>query len=324
MREDLATARGRLEGSDDVPAPDVDAFTSVEPQSAAEGSSPLTPMPVRHSRPRALAGVARDSTPVVREELASSAPTLGSAPASERRPPEAPVRRDSKQLAIAVAIAAAMFVGLAAAYSRYASSNGRLAAGDISRPPETPSAPAAAPTPDAVSTAGDAGRSAAAIDERLKQIRATAAQQLAAGQRSQLLDTLSAGLYLDTNDVELNRLLDDLKRAARQFAAQARTNAARRGVSVTRVSRRPGAGTRWRGVGSGRRSGAGDSCVLGGYRPVRPFVGEPGTNRRAGGGGGCAVTTAGTRCPGRGARSLLGSRRPAGSASTATGWATLV
>ena len=77
----------------------------------------------------------------------------------------------------------------------------------------------------------DADRSAAAIDERLKQIRATAAQQLAAGQRSQLLDTLSAGLYLDANDVELNRLLDDLKRAARQFAAQARTNAARRGAS---------------------------------------------------------------------------------------------
>ena len=94
MREDLATVRGRLEGSDAVPAPDVDALATVEPQSAAEGSSPLTPMPVRHSRARALAGVARDSTPVVREELASSAPTLGSTPASERRPPEAVVRRD--------------------------------------------------------------------------------------------------------------------------------------------------------------------------------------------------------------------------------------
>jgi serine/threonine-protein kinase len=227
MREDLATVRRRLEGSDTAPAADVDALTTVEPRSAAEGSSPLTPMPVRQSRARALAGVARDSTPVVREELASSAPTLGSASASELRPPEAAVRRGSRRLAIAGAIAAAVLVGVIAAYSRSASSNGRLAARDTAKTPETLSAPAAVPAPNA----GNADRSAAAIDERLKQIRATAAQQLAAGQRSQLLDTLSAGLYLDTNDVELNRLLDDLKRAARQFAAQARTNAARRGVS---------------------------------------------------------------------------------------------
>ncbi len=227
MREDLATVRRRLEGSDTAPAADVDDLTTVEPRSAAAGSSPLTPMPVRHSRARALAGVARDSTPVVREELASSAPTLGSASTNELRPPEAAVRRGSRRLAIAGAIAAAVLVGLIAAYSRSASSNGRLAARDTAKTPETLSAPAAVPAPNA----GNADRSAAAIDERLKQIRATAAQQLAAGQRSQLLDTLSAGLYLDTNDVELNRLLDDLKRAARQFAAQARTNAARRGAS---------------------------------------------------------------------------------------------
>jgi serine/threonine protein kinase len=227
MREDLATVRRRLEGSDTAPAADVDDLTTVEPRSAAAGSSPLTPMPVRHSRARALAGVARDSTPVVREELASSAPTLGSASANELRPQEAAVRRGSRRLAIAGAIAAAVLVGLIAAYSRSASSNGRLAARDTAKTPETLSAPAAVPAPNA----GNADRSAAAIDERLKQIRATAAQQLAAGQRSQLLDTLSAGLYLDTNDVELNRLLDDLKRAARQFAAQARTNAARRGAS---------------------------------------------------------------------------------------------
>src|SRR5580765_179025 len=227
MREDLATVRRRLEQSDTATAPDVAAVATVEPRSAAEGSSPLTPMPVRQPRARALAGIARDSTPVVREELASSAPTLGSAPASEPRPPEAAVRRGSKRLAIAGAISAAVLVGLIAAYSRSASTNGPLAAGDTARTPEKLSAPAPVPTPHA----GDVDRSAAAIDERLKQIRATAAQQLAAGQRSQLLDTLNAGLYLDGSDVELNRLLDDLKRAARQVAAQARTNAARRGVS---------------------------------------------------------------------------------------------
>ena len=37
MREDLATVRRRLEGSDTAPAPDVDALTTVEPRSAADG-----------------------------------------------------------------------------------------------------------------------------------------------------------------------------------------------------------------------------------------------------------------------------------------------
>jgi serine/threonine protein kinase len=231
LREELAKVRRRLEESDTATAPDVAALTTVEPRNAAEGSSPHTPMPVRQPRARALAGVARDSTPVVREELGSSAPTLGSASAIEPRPPEAAVRRGSRRLAIAGAIAAAVLVSLTAAYSRYVSSNGRLTAGDTAKAPETLSAPAAVPTPNAASRTGDADRSAAAIDERLTQIRATAAQQLAAGQRSQLLDTLNAGLYLNRSDLELNRLLDDLKRAARQFAAQARTNATRRGAS---------------------------------------------------------------------------------------------
>jgi serine/threonine protein kinase len=232
MREDLATVRRRLERSDTVPALDTDTRPAVDARIASpEGDSPLTAMPVRQSRARALAGVARDSTPAVREELASSAPTLGSTSAGESRPPAAADRRNSRRLVIAGAIVAALVVVLAAAYSRYASSNGRLATGVAPRPPETLSAPAGVPTSNTASTAGDAGRSASAIDERLKNIRATAAQQLAAGQRSQLLDTLTAGLYLDGNDVELNRLLDDLKRAARQSAAQAHSNAARRGAS---------------------------------------------------------------------------------------------
>jgi len=231
MREDLVTVRRRLEESDTGPPPDLDALTIIDPRSAADSSAALTPMPVRQSRARALAGVARDSTPVV-QELASSAPTLlGSSPANEPTPPAGAVRRGSRRLAIAGAIVAALFVVLAAAYSRSASSNGRLTAGATPSSPETLSAPVAVPTPNTASAAGDADRSAAAIDERLKSIRATAAQQLAAGQRSQLLDTLNAGLYLDSNDVELNRFLDDLNRAARQVTTQARTNAARRGAS---------------------------------------------------------------------------------------------
>src|SRR5262245_2478613 len=145
MREDFAAVRRRLEESDAVPALDVEARPAVDSRSAStDGESPLTPMPVRQSRARALAGIARDSTPVVREELASSAPTLGSSPASEPTPPAAAVRRGSRRLVIAGAIVAALFVGLAAAYSRYASSNGRPTASAAAGPPETLLAPAAA------------------------------------------------------------------------------------------------------------------------------------------------------------------------------------
>jgi hypothetical protein len=54
---------------------------------------------------------------------------------------------------------------------------------------------------------------------------------MAAGQRPQLLDTLSAGLVLDARDGELNRYIDELRRAARQLAAQARANASGRGAT---------------------------------------------------------------------------------------------
>jgi serine/threonine protein kinase len=242
MREHFATVRRRLEGSEAAPAPDVDAPGAVESRSAVDDNPALTPMPVRHSRARALAGVARDSTPILREELASSAPTLASDPTAESVPrgtvgPSPSVThaaaRRTRRLVLAGA-AAAVAMTLAASVYRYASSERPLtgaAAG--SKPAEALTSPGSAPATTAVSTAGDASRSAAAIDARLEQIRATAARQVAAGERSQLLDTLSAGLVLDGGDVELNRLIDDLKRIARQTAVQARTKAARRGASQT-------------------------------------------------------------------------------------------
>ncbi len=231
MREELANVRRRLEGSEAVPVLDVDPGTGVESRGAPlGGDSAHTPMPVRPSRARTLAGVARDSTPVVREELASSTPTIASASARDRLPSGAAGRWRSISLLIAGAAAAALIVALSAAYFRYAFSDGRSIISDTSKPPEL-SPRGSPPASSAVSTAGDNGRSAPAIAERLKQIRAQAAQHLAAGQRAQLLDTLSAGLYLDGGDVELNRLIEDLKRASRQFAVQARANASRRGAT---------------------------------------------------------------------------------------------
>jgi hypothetical protein len=46
-----------------------------------------------------------------------------------------------------------------------------------------------------------------------------------------VLDTLSAGLVLDAGDPELNGLIDELMRAARQTTSQARVTAARRGAT---------------------------------------------------------------------------------------------
>ena len=77
----------------------------------------------------------------------------------------------------------------------------------------------------------DADRSAAAIDERLKRFERRPRNSLRPDSVRNCSIRSAPDSYLDGNDVELNRLLDDLKRAARQFAAQARTNAARRGAS---------------------------------------------------------------------------------------------
>jgi hypothetical protein len=63
--------------------------------------------------------------------------------------------------------------------------------------------------------------------------------------------------------VELNRLLDDLEAAGAAVRGPGpHQRGAPRGQRrrVSRVSRRPGAGTQWRGARSGRRSRAGDSC----------------------------------------------------------------
>ena len=61
--------------------------------------------------------------------------------------------------------------------------------------------------------------------------RATARQQIVAGQRQRALDTLIGGLALDERDPELNRLVDELTGVARRTATEARAAAVVRGAS---------------------------------------------------------------------------------------------
>ena len=226
MREDFTGVRRRLESADSAAKAGTGGRAAVESSIGAEGVH--TPMPIRPSRVRTLAGVARDSTPQVYEGPESSAATLARVPASEPLPPTKvePARRN--RLAIAGAtIAALAVIGLAAALYRTSTAN-RPAA---SLPTIVPAPPPASKAPDPVDAAVDQRRDRAAIEERLSVIRATASRQIAAGDRPQLLDTLSAGLFLDSSDAELNRMIDDLKRAARLFAAQTRAGASRRGAT---------------------------------------------------------------------------------------------
>jgi len=239
MRDEFAAVRRRLEASESGSSFGVEAHAAAESGSSA-GIQTSAAMPVRPSRARTLAGVARDSTPLIQEGPESSAATLArasaSAPnpsASAPNPPAASARIQTSRVAVAAVAAVLTTVTLAVVFYRYSSSDrAATPSGADSKPPTVASAPPSGPTPpNSEGTAGTKGRDRTAIDERLAELKATATRQVAAGERPQLLDTLSAGLYLDGSDVALNRMIDDLKRAARQFAVQARVNAARHGAT---------------------------------------------------------------------------------------------
>jgi hypothetical protein len=158
----------------------------------------------------------------MQEAPASSAGTFAPGSAGEPTMPAAG-RRQTGRLMTAGAVAAALLAMLAVALYRNAATDPpRTTASTGSQPPVL-----SAPTPTNP-TASDDRR---AINERLDAIRATARRQVAAGQRPQLLDTVSAGLVLDGGDRELNGLIDELKGGARQLAAQAKANASRAGAT---------------------------------------------------------------------------------------------
>jgi eukaryotic-like serine/threonine-protein kinase len=215
LREDFATLRKRLAGAEASPSSDVQATADARP--------------ARH----ALAGIARDSSPLIQEALASSAKTVAQGSAGESPMPARPAPPKRGRLKLAAITVAAVTAILAAAFYRNASlDRPEPSAGTDAKPPAFQSAAGSAPAaagPTSATSGRDSDRRA--IDERLNEIRATARRQLAAGDHSQLLNTLSAGLVLDAGDVDLNGLIDELKRDARQLTVQARTNASRRGAT---------------------------------------------------------------------------------------------
>ena len=92
-----------------------------------------------------------------------------------------------------------------------------------------PPAPAA-PPPGPVAAQPERPRTAA--DEQVDAARATARQQIVAGDRRGALDTLIGGLALDGKDPELNKLIDEMTGAARRSLTDARAAAVSRGADT--------------------------------------------------------------------------------------------
>jgi hypothetical protein len=179
-----------------------------------------------------MAGVARDSSIGDREAIMSSAPTMSSLAkvAAGASPGARTMPRRIRRIGLLDAAAVTMIVILSVAYYQFGSRVQPQPTGNEQPTPSQSPAPASAP-PVEPSVSQSRADDRLAIDERLRVIRATARTQIADGQRQQALDTLSAGLVLQAGDPELNSLLDELRRSARQAANQARAAASRRGAT---------------------------------------------------------------------------------------------
>jgi serine/threonine protein kinase len=192
MREDFAGVRRRLESSEATATLDVDARQAVESREA-DGVQPLTPTPARHSRVRALAGVARDSTPLMRQDVSSSAATF--ATGSDREPiaGNGSPRRDKRRLAVIGAITAAFSASLALALYRNAPLDRSVTSPRADQTtPAVGTVPAAPPTaPTSVRTSDGGGPNDRGTDQRPDTIRATGRPQVAERQQTQWLDQAS-------------------------------------------------------------------------------------------------------------------------------------
>ncbi len=233
LREDLVAVRGRLAGLEsNVPLVlGRDAESDVDPSGSTRHNNPPTPAPVNPSGRPLMVGVARDSAIGERDAIMSTAPTVTSpAEAAERTSPRSRGTPRRGRLIASIAAAAATLAVIFAVMFRQSQPQVQPTTDSERTTASQQPAPAPAPsmTGKPIPDRPDDGR---AIEERLGVIRDTARRQMAGGQRQQTLDTLSAGLVLAATDPELNRLLDELKRAARQTATQARGAASGRGAT---------------------------------------------------------------------------------------------
>ena len=216
----------------------------------------LTPTPARRSRDRSLADVIRDPSsgdrgalltadvPLAHRSSADAAGRLArdsGVPATAARVGEeiekvasnsgSVLRRPWKGFLAAGMTAVALLLILAVVYNRVGPS-GRLPDSVVeSGPPPQLAQPPAQTAAKGAGSNPDRADGSATIEQHVNSIRAAARRLIALGQRQQALDSVTAGLVLDAADPELQRLLEELKRTARQNAVQERQAASRRGAT---------------------------------------------------------------------------------------------
>jgi hypothetical protein len=201
--------------SDTEDAPDPDAETRVHSSGVGSGTQPRSSLRIGSTLPSSARGAA------VRTAL-QPAPTTG------RKAP------------VVLGVAAAVLATVAGAiwiFNRPPAVNPPVQTEATAQPEPSPSVPpvVSAPTSPARGTdqAGDATR--AELEQQLRGVAVTARGQIAAGDRQAALDTLRRGLTLDAADAEINQLIDEQNRVARQAATQAGAAAAKRGQRTSAV-----------------------------------------------------------------------------------------
>jgi serine/threonine protein kinase len=256
LREELIAVRVRLAAieSEALLVVEADAETGDASGTPRPSQAPVSAPPRTSGRP-ALAGVARDSSLGEDDAIVSSAPTMSSL--AQPSVSDAPGPRTAPQRRRRVAWLGAAAATLALIVVAVVYQAGRPVPRPTTGGPTAPSPqPPPAATPSGQPAAGlnrpdDPDR----IEEHLRVVRSTARQQIDEGQRQRALDTLSAGLVLRPVDPELNAMVDELKRTARQMASRARLAASRRGATERSPGEFQDARTREREADSLDRAG---------------------------------------------------------------------
>ena len=217
LRQDLVVVRTRLleTRSDTEETPDPEAETRVYSGGVGSGTQPRSSLRLGSTQPSGARGTA------VRSAIQPAV-----------------AKRRTAPLVLGVAVAS-LAVGLAAiwTYNKPPATTPPVhtEATAQTEPPQ-PAAPVAPPTTSPTPSA-DPAREArrAELEAQLRDAKVTARQQIAAGERQAALETLRSGLALDATDAELNALIDEQIRVARQAATQAGAAAAKRGQRSSAV-----------------------------------------------------------------------------------------
>jgi serine/threonine-protein kinase len=223
LRQDLAALRTRLlEMSSVTEADDPEAETRFQSVAVASGAPP-------------------GSSPRVRTSLPASARASAVRPSTQ----DTQQTRRTRPIVLA-AVAGALAISLVVIWTFTKPADDRPdqieQTKTTAQPPEPQAPPPPATTPDvppATSAAPGAAQPSdgGETEEQLRAVRTSARQQIAIGDRQAALETLARGLALDSQDPEVNRLLEDLVRIARRAATEAGAAAAKRGQRTSTAFR---------------------------------------------------------------------------------------